>query len=62
MAIVLLSNDEQKLYQEASNIGGVLRKLMDSDERKLANKMVKDGSLIKGTSDDKQRSVCYFAN
>jgi hypothetical protein len=33
---------------------------MSKDEIKVANKMVKDGKLIKGRSDDKQNTVVYY--
>lgn len=40
---------------------GILRKLMDSDEIKIANRLCKEGLLRKGTSDDKQKSVTFFS-
>ncbi|MEI8659381.1 hypothetical protein [Vibrio sp. Hal054] len=35
-----LSDAEQRLLKEASSTGGVLRKLLDAEERQLANEMV----------------------
>jgi len=40
--------------------GPLLRKLMSSEEIKTANKLVKEGKLLKGRSDDKQKTVCYY--
>jgi len=40
---------------------GILRKLMSTEEIHIANILVKEGLLVKGISDDKQRSVCYFS-
>lgn len=39
---------------------GILRKLMSKEEIHIANILVKEGLMIKGISDDKQHSVCYF--
>lgn len=39
---------------------GLVRKLMSKDEITLANKMVKEGVLYKGTTPDKYQSVVYF--
>jgi len=44
-----------------TNESPLLRKLMSKDEIKVANKMVKDGKLIKGRSDDKQNTLVYYA-
>lgn len=38
----------------------LLRKLMSSDEIKVANKLVKKGLLEKGRSDDKQKTICFY--
>ena len=38
----------------------LLRKLMSKDEIKLANKLVKEGKMIKGRSDDKQKTIVYY--
>lgn len=48
------------LIVDCSVDGGVLRKFMSSNEIKLANKLVELDALHKGTSDDKQKSVCFF--
>lgn len=39
---------------------GMLRKLMSPDELKLANKLVKQGLLDKGISDEIKGSVTYY--
>lgn len=39
---------------------GILRKMMSTDEIRIAERLVKEGLLYKGTSDDKQRTVVYF--
>ena len=39
----------------------LLRKLMNKDEIKIANKLVKEGYMQKGISNDKQKSVIYYA-
>ena len=57
-----ISKQEQDLLDEAAQDGGLLRKLMDTNERKLANQLVKRGLLDKGTSDDKQGTVCFFTS
>lgn len=38
----------------------LLRKLMNKEEIRIANKLVKSGLLIKGRTDDKQKSICYY--
>lgn len=50
------------LICSCSDAGGLLRKLMSKNEIHQANKLVKLGVLYKGTSDDKQGTICYFAN
>lgn len=54
------THEIETLIYSCSNIGGLLRKLMSAKEIHLANKLVKQGVLYKGTSDDRQGSVCYF--
>ena len=39
----------------------LLRKLMSKDEIKMANRLVKEGKMIKGRSEDKQNTVVYYA-
>jgi hypothetical protein len=38
----------------------ILRKLLSSEEIKVANRLVKEGKLMKGISDDKQKSRTYY--
>ena len=38
----------------------VLRKMLTSVEIKVANRLVKEGKLIKGTSDDKKKNVIFY--
>lgn len=54
--------NKEKLLESLKKAGqyGILRKFMDKEEIQLANELVKEGKVIKGTSDDKQKSVCYF--
>lgn len=54
-----MTAEEKALYDEIHSQGGVVRKLLGSDEIRLANSMVKRGLISKGTSDDKQKSVCF---
>ena len=49
------------LLSAATTGSPLLRKLMSKKEIEIANKLVKEGKLIKGKSDDKQRSVCYYS-
>ena len=46
---------------ELQKPNGILRKLMSSDEIKAANILVKQGLIVKGVSDDKQKSVMFYA-
>ena len=39
----------------------LLRKLMSKEEIKVANRLLKEEKLQKGRSDDKQKTVCYYA-
>lgn len=48
----------KSVYQTRGH--GLLRKLMDKEEIRIANRLVKIGKLHKGTSDDKQKTVAYF--
>jgi hypothetical protein len=41
---------------------GLLRKHMDKDELRIIKELLKDGLVVKGVSDDKQKTVCYFWN
>ena len=45
-----------------TNESPLIRKLMSKVEIKVANRLVKEGKLVKGISDDKQRTICYYAN
>lgn len=38
----------------------LLRKLMSKDEIKVANRLVKEGRLQKGISDDKQQTIVFY--
>lgn len=38
----------------------VLRKLLSTEEKALANDLFKEGLLEKGKSDDKHKSVIYY--
>jgi len=52
----------QQLIEDIKLEGSLLRNMMDKEEIKLANKMVKEGILYKGTSDDRQGSVQFILN
>jgi len=39
---------------------GILRKLMSKNEIKAANQLAKEGLIIKGISDDKQKSIIFI--
>ena len=39
---------------------GILRKLMSKNEIKAANQLAKEGLIIKGISDDKQKSIIFY--
>jgi hypothetical protein len=54
-----LSDDERKFLEDFGT-ESVLRKMMSSEEIKMANKLVKKGLIEKGTSDDKKSSVIYY--
>ena len=54
-----LSDDERKFLEDFGT-ESVLRKMMTSEEIKMANKLVKKGLMEKGTSDDKKSSVIYY--
>ena len=54
-----LSDDERKFLEDFGT-ESVLRKMMSSEEIKMANKLVKKGLMEKGTSDDKKSSVIYY--
>ena len=60
-AIEILSKDERDFL---INFGddSVLRKLLTSDEIKIANKLVKKGVMEKGMSDEKRSSVVYYVD
>jgi hypothetical protein len=54
-----LSDDERKFLEDFGT-ESVLRKMMSSEEIKMANKLVKKGLIEKGKSDDKKSSVIYY--
>lgn len=51
---------EEYLLQYTSE-APLLRKLMSKEEIRMANKLVKEGKMIKGRSEDKQNTVVYYA-
>lgn len=61
---IQLSDLETSLLDEIKQAGshGVTRAMLDTNERKVARKLVKAGLVTRGTSEDKQASVCYFIN
>jgi len=57
------NNTEQEIIDDLLSVSpkfGVLRKLLSPEEIKVANQLVKQGKMEKGTSDDKQKTICYF--
>lgn len=52
----------EELLKECQRSGGLEWWLMDKEERRLANEMVKQGVLHKGRADTKQGQVTFFAN
>lgn len=59
--IKCLSDKEIKFLKDFGT-DPVLRKLMTSEEIKIANKMVKKNLMIKGKSDDKKSNVIYYVD
>jgi DNA-binding MarR family transcriptional regulator len=55
-----LSKEEVAVMDDIlDNDNALLRNLMDKEDIKIANKLVKKGLVRKGTSDDKQSSVQF---
>jgi hypothetical protein len=50
---------EQKLLKHNGS-NPILRKLLSSDEIKIANKLLKQGKMQKGISDDRSGLVIYM--
>lgn len=50
---------EKALLLEASTRGPLLRKLLCNSEIMDCNRLVKRGLMVKGTSDDKQRTTQF---
>lgn len=57
-------NNYQEIRDRLLSINsfGILRKLMSSDEIRVANILVKEKLMIKGLSDDNKHSVQYWVN
>ena len=51
---------EEKDFLESMGMEGTLRKMLTTQEKKIANKLVKENLLMKGTSDDKHKSILYY--
>ena len=58
----MLNNNQVALIDDIKRNGHILRKLMSKDEIKLANQLVKLGFLVKGISDDKQKTILFRVN
>lgn len=56
----MIDKEIEEYLLNSSSDNPILRKLMNKHEIRIANKLVNDGLLNKGTSDDKQKSVCYY--
>jgi len=48
------------LFVACGKVGGLERWLMDPDEIRIANRMVKEGTLYKGRADNRQKNRAYF--
>ena len=56
-----MENDIENDLLSITSESPLLRKLMSKEEIKIANRLVKEGKMFKGISDDKQKTVCYYA-
>jgi len=52
--------DIEKYLLSISPESPILRKFLTKEEIKIVNKLVKDGKLSKGVSDDKHRNVIFY--
>ncbi len=57
-----MEEKEAAFIEECEIHGGLVRQLLDKQEIKMANRLVKQGRLWKGTSVDRQGTVTFFCN
>jgi len=55
-------SEKERTFLKDFGTDSKLRKLMASEEIKMANKLVKKGMMEKGTSDDSKSSVIYYVD
>ena len=55
-------SDEERTFLKDFGTDSTLRKLMSSEEIKMANKLVKKGMMEKGISDDGKSNVIYYVD
>jgi hypothetical protein len=53
-------NEIEKILLEYTGSNPILRKLLSSEEIKIANKLVKQGKMQKGVADDGSGLVIYY--
>jgi hypothetical protein len=51
---------KEHLLQEIEKSGSLVPQIMSKEEVEMAEQLVKEGKLSKGTSDDKQKSAVYY--
>lgn len=54
-----MTEREVEFAEDLAYSGPILRKLMDRDEIKLAERLVQNGVITKGRSDDRQKTIQY---
>jgi len=59
---LMLDEKQIDLIRDIRIKGQLLRSLMDKQEIKIANQLVKKKFLTKGISDDKQKTVIFMVN
>ncbi len=55
-------SDKERTFLKDFGTDPTLRKLMSSEEIKMANKLVKKGMMEKGISDDGKSNVIYYVD
>jgi hypothetical protein len=55
-------SEKERTFLKDFGTDPTLRKLMTSQEIKMANKLVKKGMMEKGTSDDNKSNVIYYVD
>ena len=55
-------SEKERTFLKDFGTDPTFRKLMTSEEIKMANKLVKKGMMEKGTSDDNKSNVIYYVD